>query len=79
MEAQFDVITFMKDGFKSFPQLKSNDYTVEQMDFLQAAQDNLNANMENINLAQKLVQATNEVAQKLSTQYGDNWANPFKK
>lgn len=37
MEAQYDVVTPIKDGFSAFPQLKSNDISVEQLDYLEAA------------------------------------------
>ena len=51
--------------------------TVEPM---QAAQDNLNSNPTNIQLAERLVQVTKETSESLMENFSaDTWINPFVK
>ena len=52
----FDSITLIKSGFNEFPQIAHNDFTIDQMNLVRAAEDNLNANNENTALAQKLIE-----------------------
>ena len=75
----YELVEKMRDGFKTFPQLKANDQVQEQLEYLQAAQDNLNANPTNTRLAVRLVQVAGEVADTLTTEYGDVWVNPYQK
>ena len=77
LDVNIDLIEPMRAGFKTFPEIASNEFVIQELQTLEADQDNLIANPENKSLAGKLVQTTNEVAQHLSEQYGDNWKNPF--
>lgn len=47
--------SLMKQGFGEFPQVAQNDYAQDQIQLVHAAEDNLNANVENMNLAQVLI------------------------
>jgi len=69
----------MKEGFHQFPQMGEYDYTVEQLNLVQAAQDNLQNNMENESLLGKFVVTVNDVSKNLEKQYGTSWENPFPK
>ena len=67
-----------KKGFKSFPQIAKNEYVEEQLQYLEAAEDNLNGNMINPRLVEALVQRGHEVAANLEKAYGEQWENPLK-
>ena len=73
LNVNIDLVKPMRAGFKTFPEIADNEFVVQEMQYLEAAQDNLVANPENNHLAGNLVQVTNEVAQHLEQQYGDNW------
>lgn len=77
LDVNIDLIEPMRAGFKTFPEIADNEFVVQELQGVEAAQDNLIANPENKDLATKLVDVTHEVAQHLSEQYGDNWQNPF--
>ena len=47
------------------------------MNAINAYQDNLNANVENVNLAQAFVSEVQTISEKLKDQYKDYWSNPF--
>lgn len=77
MQAHVDVVQHMRSGFGEFPQVAQNDYALDQLQLVHAAEDNLNANIENMNLAQVLVKQVQSVSQSLETQYKDYWVSPF--
>ena len=79
MQAHVDVVQHMKAGFGEFPQIAQNDYALDQLQLVHAAEDNLNANIENMNLAQVLVNQVKSVSKSLETQYKDYWSSPFGK
>ena len=51
MQARLDAVPVFKSGFGDFPELAQNEYTIDQMQSITAAQDNLKSNIENIDLA----------------------------
>ena len=74
-----NLIETMKSGFKNFPDVAKNDFVVDQLDYLQAKEDNLELQPEDHKLAQELVEVAEEVHTKLMEQYRDIWSDPFKK
>ena len=60
-------------GFKQFPQMADYDYTIEQLNLLQAAQDNLQHNLANDTLLGKFTVLAQETAKNLEKQYGSAW------
>lgn len=59
LDVSIDLIEPMRAGFKTFPEIADNEFVVQELQGLEAAQDNLIANPENKNLASKLVNVTN--------------------
>lgn len=78
LDISIDLIEEMRAGFKTFPEIANNEFVEQELQVVEAAQDNLIANPENQKLAQKLVDITHEASKHLSEQYGDNWQNPFR-
>ena len=68
----------IKKGFTSFPQIGDNEYVREQLDFLQAAEDNLVSNLDNHKLMLTLLNVNNEVVANIKTKYDYAWDSPFK-
>lgn len=77
IQTHVDVVSLMKQGFDAFPQIAHNDFAVDQMNAINAYQDNLNANIENVSLAQAFVGEVQTISEKLKDEYKDYWANPF--
>ena len=77
IQTNLDVTSLVKQGFSEFPEISQNDYAVDQILQITAAQDNLNNNVENMNLAQAFIDKVQSTSGKLEAQYKDYWHNPF--
>jgi len=67
----------VQEGFNEFPDLAHNDFTVDQMNSIHAAQDNLNGNTENDKLAEAFISEVQTTAERLRDEYKDYWKSPF--
>ena len=56
-----------------FQDMKHFDYSTEQLNNLEAAQKNLNDNLDNEKLYDKFIATANEVKKNLQEKYGDKW------
>lgn len=79
MQTHVDVAPLVKSGFNQFPELAHNEFTFDQLQSINVVQDNLNANVENMNLAQSFINEVESTTERLQDQYKDYWANPFTK
>jgi hypothetical protein len=79
MEVNIDVSSVMRSAFGEFPQIAQNEYALDQMQLVHAAEENLNANIENEHLAFVLVDQVQSVSKSLESQYKDYWSSPFAK
>ena len=77
IETHVDVASLMRAGFNEFPQIAHNDFAVDQINSINAYQENLNADIENYKMANNLIAQTQTVSEKLKDQYKDYWQNPF--
>lgn len=77
LNINIDVTKALKEGFHQFPELARQDFVSEEMQYVEAAQDNLISNPENASLGEKLVKVTNEAAAHLQDHYEDQWSNPY--
>ena len=59
-----------------FPDVSKFDYSVEQLNGLEAAQKNLNDNIDNENLLDALIATAHTTANNLQAKYGDGWSPP---
>ena len=78
IENHFDTVPILKGAFGEFPQIATNDFTIDQLNHLRAAEDNLNANSENLDLAKRYLMTVSDISQKLTDEYKDYFKNPFK-
>ena len=62
-------------GFK-FEDTARNDYAVDQLNTLDIAQTNLNANADNRRLLGQFIATAQQTAQNLKAKYGQYWDNP---
>lgn len=71
-------ITALKE-FKShfsFPEVARNDFSMDQLDQLEIAEKNFNADIDNKDLLKALIKTGNEVKKALKEHYGDQWTDP---
>ena len=78
MQSHVSTVELIRAGFDEFPQIAHNDFTVDQFNLVRAAEDNLNANPESANLAQRYVETVKDVSKSIENQYTNYWRNPFK-
>ena len=52
------------------------DYSVEQLNLLEAAEKNLNDNIDNENLLNTFIATAAQTAKNLQAKYGDGWSPP---
>lgn len=52
------------------------DYSNQELNELEAAQRNLNENLDNDDLYRTFKKTADDVAEHLSTKYGDGWSKP---
>ena len=71
-------VTTTKIYKKNFalPEVAHNDYASEQLEELEIAEKNLNANMDNADLLKKFIVVTFEVKKKLKEKYESQWNDP---
>ena len=60
----------------ALPEVAHNDYASEQLEELEIAEKNLNANMDNADLLKKFILVTKEVGKKLKEKYESQWNDP---
>lgn len=60
----------LKKGF-TFAEVAKNDYATEVLDELEIAQNNLNANLDNVDLFNTFVDVAESAKKKLKSKYGD--------
>ena len=59
-----------------FPDVAKFDYSVEQLNLLEAAQKNFNDNIDNERLLDTLIATASQTATNLHAKYGDGWNAP---
>lgn len=59
-----------------FPDTAKYDYSVEQLNGLEAAEKNLNDNIDNENLLNAFIDTAKGTAKNLQTKYGELWSPP---
>ena len=59
-----------------FAEVSKNDFSSEVMEELEIAQNNLNANLDNVDLFNDFVEVAEASKKKLKNKYGDQWADP---
>lgn len=59
-----------------FPDVAKFDYSVEQLNLLEAAQKNLNDNIDNERLLDTLIATAHTTATNLHAKYGEGWNAP---
>lgn len=67
------------DEFKKnfvFAEVSKNDFSTEVLEELEIAQNNLNANLENVDLFNAFVDSAEAAKKKLKDKYGDQWTDP---
>ena len=67
------------DEFKKnfvFAEVAKNDFSSEVLEELEIAQNNLNANLENVDLYNNFVEVAEKAKKKLKDKYGDQWTDP---
>jgi hypothetical protein len=52
---------------------------VKQLDYLEAAEDNLNTNLDNEKILEEFIMRGQSVAENLEKEYKSMWENPLKK
>lgn len=65
-------------GFIKFPQISKNEFVQDQINYLDAAQDNLNNNQDNQSLLENFIARAKEVSKNLQTEYPEQWESPLK-
>ena len=60
----------------TFPDIAKYDYSVEQLNGLEAAEKNLNDNIDNVKLLEAFINTAHQTATNLQKQYGDLWSPP---
>lgn len=80
--SSFDKIKISSvDEFKKnfvFAEVAKNDFSTEVLEELEIAQNNLNANLENVDLYNTFVEVAEKAKKKLKDKYGDQWTDPAK-
>lgn len=61
-----------------FAEVAKNDFSSEVLEELEIAQNNLNANLENVDLYNTFVDTAEKAKKKLKEKYGDQWTDPAK-
>ena len=56
--------------------MAKNDFSTEVLDELEIAQNNLNANLDNVDLFNTFVDVAEASKKKLMQKYGDQWTDP---
>jgi len=59
-----------------FPDVAKYDYSVEQLNALEAAEKNLNDNIDNENLLGAFIDTAKQTAKNLQAKYGELWSPP---
>ena len=59
-----------------FPDVAKYDYSVEQLNGLEAAEKNLNDNIDNEKLLDAFISTAQQTAKNLETKYGELWTPP---
>ena len=59
-----------------FPDIAKYDYSVEQLNGLEAAEKNLNDNIDNFKLLDTFIDVAHQTATNLETKYGELWSAP---
>ena len=59
-----------------FAEVAKNDYTIDQLNLLEAAEKNLNDNITNPKLLDTFIQTAHETAKNLKEKYGEGWNEP---
>lgn len=73
----FHTTEVFEAGFKQFPQIAQNEYVQDQLRYLDAAQANLNNNVDNDCLLEDFISRAKEVSKNLQTQYPEQWSSPL--
>ena len=56
--------------------MSKNDFSLDQLELLNIVEHNLNMNLNNVNLQQKLVSTADSVKKSLKERFGDLWSAP---
>ena len=67
--------TYFEKSFK-FPSVAANEYSQDQLNLLEAAEKNLNDNIDNDKLQQSFLNTAKTVEDSLKLKYGDSWTAP---
>ena len=67
--------TYFEKAFK-FPTVAGNEYSQDQLNLLEAAEKNLNDNIDNDKLQTAFVNTAKTVEDSLKAKYGDSWTAP---
>ena len=59
-----------------FAEVSKNDFSSEVLEELEIAQNNLNANLDNVDLFNAFVDTAEADKKKLKDKYGDQWTDP---
>ena len=70
-----DSVTLYQSQFQ-FPDIAKFDYSVDQLNLLEAAEKNLNMNMDNMKLVNAYISTAQKVAKNLEEKYGEQWIEP---
>ena len=68
---------FFKKGFQ-FPEVARNDDASEQLEELEIAEKNFNANLDNVDLLKNFIVTAESVRKNLNKNYPDSWTDPAK-
>ena len=60
----------------SFPEVSRNDFAAEQLDTLEIAEKNFNADLDNKDLLKTFLATAASVKDKLKSKYADQWTDP---
>lgn len=60
----------------SFPEVSKNDFAAEQLDTLEIAEKNFNADLDNKDLLKTFLATAASVKDKLKSKYADQWTDP---
>ena len=63
----------------AFADVSKFDWSVETLNAVEAAQKNLNDNIDNEKLLDRFIDTSNEVAKKLQEKYPEGWSKPLFK